>query len=202
MGKTTGGGWNKGLAIGQKRPFTLDQVQLIRMSLKAGEDKRALALFETALSTMLRAVDLLALKVGDVRDNGGIADEFTLRQDKTDDVVTFFLSEAAQEALAAYLADLDDVSLERPLWLGRGNRGISRLRYSQLVKEWAKLAKADPRFYGTHSMRRTQAVFIYKNTANQEAVRQLLGHRKLAHTTRYLGVSRDKVGKIKRLNEM
>ena len=42
--------------------------------------------------------------------------------------------------------------------------------------------------YGTHSMRRTKASIIYKQTGNLRAVQILLGHTKIETTVRYLGV--------------
>jgi len=42
--------------------------------------------------------------------------------------------------------------------------------------------------YGTHSLRRTKASIIYKQTGNLRAVQILLGHTKIESTVRYLGV--------------
>ena len=42
--------------------------------------------------------------------------------------------------------------------------------------------------YGTHSLRRTKAALIYKQTGNLRAVQILLGHSKIETTVRYLGV--------------
>ena len=42
--------------------------------------------------------------------------------------------------------------------------------------------------YGTHSLRRTKAALIYKQTGNLRAVQILLDHTKIESTVRYLGV--------------
>ncbi len=42
--------------------------------------------------------------------------------------------------------------------------------------------------YGTHSLRRTNAAIIYKQTGNLRGVQILLGHPKIESTVRYLGV--------------
>ena len=42
--------------------------------------------------------------------------------------------------------------------------------------------------YGPHSLRRTKASIIYKQTGNPRAVQILLGHTKIESTVRYLGV--------------
>ena len=46
----------------------------------------------------------------------------------------------------------------------------------------------DPSFFGTHSLRRTKATFIYRRTGNLRAVQLLLGHKKIESTMRYLGI--------------
>ena len=49
----------------------------------------------------------------------------------------------------------------------------------------------DSSAYGTHSIRRTKAAQIYKQTGNLRAVQLLLGHTKLESTVRYLGIAVD-----------
>ena len=60
-----------------------------------------------------------------------------------------------------------------------------------MVKGWIALTGADPTEYGTHSLRRTKATLIYRQTKNLRAVQLLLGHRKIESTVRYLGVDVD-----------
>jgi integrase len=50
---------------------------------------------------------------------------------------------------------------------------------------------ADPAEYGTHSLRRTKATLIYRQTKSLRAVQLLLGHRTIESTVRYLGVHVD-----------
>ena len=45
--------------------------------------------------------------------------------------------------------------------------------------------------FGTHSLRRTKATFIYRQTGNLRTVQLLLGHTKIESTVRYLGVEVD-----------
>jgi site-specific recombinase XerC len=49
----------------------------------------------------------------------------------------------------------------------------------------------DSSAYGTHTMRRTKVVQIYRRTGNLRAVQLLLGHTKLESTVRYLGIEVD-----------
>ena len=49
----------------------------------------------------------------------------------------------------------------------------------------------DPKLFGTHSLRRTEATLIYRRTGNLRAVQLLLGHTKIESTVRYLGIEVD-----------
>ncbi|WP_407078781.1 hypothetical protein [Xanthomonas sp. WHRI 10208] len=52
-------------------------------------------------------------------------------------------------------------------------------------------AGLDSGSYGTRTMRRTNALLIYRRTRNLRAVQLLLGHTKLESTVRYLGIEVD-----------
>ena len=65
--------WNKGLKVGKRDGLAPDQVKRIR-GLLAGRGVpglRELALFSTAIDTMLHGQDLLNLVVGDVQSRNG-----------------------------------------------------------------------------------------------------------------------------------
>jgi integrase len=61
-------------------------------------------------------------------------------------------------------------------------------QYTRIVSSWVAGIGLDPSQYGTHSMRRTKATLIYRQTKNLRAVQLLLGHSKLDSTVRYLGI--------------
>jgi integrase len=65
--------WNKGLQIGKRDGFTPDQVKRIRGVLRdrGVPGLRDLALFSTAIDTMLHGYNLLTLVVGDVQSRNG-----------------------------------------------------------------------------------------------------------------------------------
>ena len=68
---------------------------------------------------------------------------------------------------------------------------MSTRNYARLVAEWIAGIGLDPRFFGTHSLRRTKAALIYRRTGNLRAVQLLLGHRRIESTARYLGIEID-----------
>lgn len=59
------------------------------------------------------------------------------------------------------------------------------------MKTWTSDIGLDTRSYGTHSLRRTRASLIYKQTKNLRAVQLLLGHSKMESTVRCLGIDVD-----------
>jgi len=69
--------------------------------------------------------------------------------------------------------------------------GLTTRQYARLVQEWVASIGLDPAKFGTHSLRRTKAVLIYRCTGNLRAVQPLLGHSKIGSTVRYLGIEVD-----------
>lgn len=65
---------------------------------------------------------------------------------------------------------------------------LSTRQYARLVDEWVSGIGLRREEFGTHSLRRTKAALIYKQTGNLRAVQILLGHTKIESTVRYLGV--------------
>lgn len=65
---------------------------------------------------------------------------------------------------------------------------VSTRQYARIVHQWVTAIGLDSTVYGTHTMRRTKATLIYKQTKNLRAVQLLLGHPKLESTVRYLGI--------------
>ena len=80
-------------------------------------------------------------------------------------------------------------------FLFTGRRGVERSlstrQYARLLSDWVAGIGLDPALFGTHSLRRTKATLIYRQTGNLRAVQILLGHSKVESTVRYLGVEVD-----------
>ena len=190
------GPWNKGKSVGQMAPFTPAQVQVIRSLLQTEGKVRDLALFNVGIDTMLRASDLLALTVADVTDHqGAIVSEIQLRQQKTNQGHLVALSPATQDSLADWLLASGKRGTDY-VWTSIGNRKtdghLSRGQYANLVKQWAELARLNPKRHSTHSIRRTKSAVIYEQTQNLAACQQLLGHKSIGSTAVYLGVDQRK----------
>ena len=184
--------WNKGCLIGPKRPLKPKEVWAIRVRLQLEGRKRDLALFNLAIDSKLRGCDVVAVRVDDVAPSGYAIDRATIRQKKTGRPVRFELTDQTRLAIDEYLR-LTERKPGQLLFAGRrdGPRGLTTRQYARLVQEWVASIGLDPAKFGTHSLRRTKAVLIYRRTGNLRAVQLLLGHSKIESTVRYLGIEVD-----------
>ena len=184
--------WNKGKLLGAKPPLRPKHVWAIRTRLMIEGRSRDLAMFNLAIDSKLRGCDVVALKVEDVAPNGYAIDRATIRQRKTGSPVKFELTEQTREAVDGYLRALGKKPNEFLFTSRRDKgRGMTTRQYARLVSEWIAGIGLEPRFFGTHSLRRTKATLIYRRTGNLRAVQILLGHTKIESTVRYLGVEVD-----------
>ena len=181
--------WNQGKTVGQRRPFTPREAQVIRYAIEQEQNLRYLALFNTAIDTMLRSSDLLALKVEDVTDpTGEVIEEIVLQQQKTNTGNLVDLSEKTCLTVERWIAISFKLTDDYLFTGARRHSPLSHSQYTRLVKKWATYARLDPRYYSTHSLRRTKSSVIYEKTRNLAVCRELLDHKSIGSTAVYLGV--------------
>src|SRR3546814_15205398 len=101
-------------------------------------------------------------------------------QQKTGRPVQFELMSDARGSLLAWL-ERRGGSVEDYAFPSRIDHSthMSTRQYSRLVDEWVTAVGLRSEDYGTHSMRRTQADYIYKDTGHLLAVHIILGHTKI-----------------------
>jgi integrase len=175
-------------SVSQARRQIMEQDQ-VPVSQKPSRD---LVLFNLAIDSKLRGCDVVAVQVDDVAPSGYAMDRATIRQKKTGRPVRFELTDQTRQAIDEYLR-LTGRKPGQFLFAGRGDgsRGLTTRQYARLVQEWVASIGLDPAKFGTHSLRRTKAVLIYRRTGNLRAVQLLLGHSKIESTVRYLGIEVD-----------
>jgi len=182
----------KGVVVGPRHPFTPSNVRRIKALLAKRGDAgiRDLALFSTAIDTMLHASDLLSLTVKDVRQRDQkMRDTLKVTTAGKGAVVHCTLSKETQSVLESWInssAMKPRDYLFTPSTNGHATP-LSARQLIRLVKSWAAGIGLEPRAYGTESLRRTRATHILSKTGNLEAVRLLLGHSDIGTTARYLG---------------
>ncbi len=183
--------WNKGREAGQRPPLSLSQVTRIKKLLAKRGDAglRDVALFSTAIDTMLHAQDLLGLTVKDVRNrNRVMRDTLELTTTTYGQSVQCVLSKTTMSILNKWIKQ----SAKKPsdyLFTGRRGGGLTPMsarQLSRLVKTWTDGIGLDASSYGNESLRRTRSIYILNKTGNMEAVRIMLGLADIRATARYL----------------
>lgn len=147
------------------------------------------ALFDTAIDSKLRGCDLIRLRVGDLVSGNDIRARALVIQRKTGRPVQFEILEPARSSLLKWL-ERRGGTVEDYAFPSRVDHAqhLSTRQYGRLVDEWVAAIGLKASDFGTHSLRRTKAAMIYKQTGNLRAVQILLGHTKIESTVRYLGV--------------
>ena len=184
--------WNKGKIVGQKLAFKLHEIWAIRTRLQIEEQIRDLPLFNLAVDSKLRASDLVRLRVSDVATSGHDFSRAAILQKKTGRPVQFEITPRTRETVEAWI-NTAQLPTKAYLFPSRfhGSLHLSTRQYARLVESWVSNIGLDTSLHGTHSLRRTKASLIYRQTKNLRAIQLLLGHAKLESTVRYLGIEID-----------
>ena len=186
--------WNKGIEVGKRDGFTPAQVRQIRRLLvnRGAPGLRDLALFSTAIDTMLHAQDLLALAVCDVQQrNGSIRSVIEVARAKRRPPVRCALSKMTANVLEKWISATGKKPTNYLFPSRRTANGdpMTSRQLNRLVKLWTVEAGLDPADYSVESLRRAKALHILRGTGDLQAVRALLGHARIESTARYLGLN-------------
>lgn len=181
--------WNKGKLVGQKPPLKLREIWSIRIRLQLANKIKELALFDLAIDSKLRSCDLVKLKIRDILQGSKISKRAKIIQQKTQQPVQFEITKPTREAIRN-LIEHENLRYDDYLFKSRRKKGghISTRNYAHILESWISSIDLNPSDYGTHSLRRTKATLIYRQTKNIRAVQILLGHTKLESTVQYLGI--------------
>ncbi len=190
MPRDYGRPWNKDRTVGSRKALTQTEVRQI-IAQFTDADLHDRCLFLTAIDTMLRASDLLKLRVSDVQhSNGLIKTSFPWRQKKTANGVYPVLTPTTQKALAEWIKAKGKLpehfifTRQKPTDAEPITIGF----YRTLVKQWIEAIGSSSEYYSAHSLRRTKATFMYERGISVELIGRLLGHKSPASTIRYLGI--------------
>ena len=133
--------WNTCRLVGQKRPLKSRDVWTIRARLALDCNKRDLALFNVAIDSKLRACDLVALKISDIRTADEIRERASVVQKKTGRPVQFELTESTRLSVTAWLQDADHQASVF-LFPSRidSSQHLSTRQYARLIHAWIVLS--------------------------------------------------------------
>ena len=164
--------WNAGRKLGSKRALKPQQVWAIRFWLDRERRLRDRAMFDLAIDSKLRGCDVVKIKISELVSGGRVRSRAIVIQQKTGRPVQFALLEHARSSILAWL-ECRGGTLDDFVFPSRTDHThhISTRQYARLVGEWVRGIGLRREDYGTHSLRRTKASIIYKQTGNLRAVR-------------------------------
>lgn len=158
--------------------------------------ERDMAMVTMLLGMGLRLSELVDLNVGNIDfDNSSIK---ITRKGGAERILP--ASNDVIIAIQRYLKTREDVSPQAPLFLSKRGRRISNASVWHLVGKYMHQAQIEKNKLSPHTLRHTFATLLLKQGENILTIKQLLSHRSLRTTERYLHVSnedlKDAVGKI------
>jgi len=166
---------------------------LINKMVKFLEKKnpRDALLFRIGINTILRISDIITLQYDELfDDDGNIRTYLNLHEKKTGKHKRIKLNSLIQEEIIKYVHS-KHLSRNDYLFYSMKNKHkhIDRTNAWRVLKKGANAVGVEN--FGTHSMRKTLAYFIYKSTNNISLVMKMLNHQNPAVTLRYIGIDQD-----------
>ncbi len=174
------------------------RISAIKGNLKK-RDPRNFLLFTLGINTGLRISDILKLKVEDVKDHTGeIKEILDLKEQKTKRQRFIYINDEVKNALEYFFDKTRLYDRERYLFVSevtKENKPISRVRAWQLIQSWCQEVGIKGRV-GTHTLRKTAGYHMRMSGVALELIQEVLGHKSILMTKRYLGITDDEVAKV------
>lgn len=180
------------------RPLDNAEIRKVSDAFSGKYAIRNRSLFMLGVSVGGRISEMIALKVDDVWQNGKSVKDllFDLNIVKGSEVSRAVPvnmdGRQAIEALIAWHTELyGDLNGSRPLFpsrKGQGMKAMTRIAAHNALKEAFEAAGLNGKL-GTHSLRKSYAQRLYEQTNDIYAVQEMLGHKSVVTTQRYLGVN-------------
>ena len=99
--------------------------------------------------------------------------------------------DAIEALIAWHIEQYADIDVTRPLFTsrkGKGMKAMTRIAAHDVLKPAFEAAGLNGKL-GTHSLRKSYAQRLYEQTNDIYAVQEMLGHKSVVTTQRYLGVN-------------
>ena len=174
------------------------RISAIKGNLKK-RDPRDFLLFTLGINTGLRISDILKLKVEDVKDHTGeIKEILDLKEKKTRRQRFIYINNEVKNALEYFFDKTRLYDRDRYLFVSevtKENKPISRVRAWQLIQSWCQEVGIKGRV-GTHTLRKTAGYHMRMSGVALELIQEVLGHKSISMTKRYLGITDDEVAKV------
>ena len=180
------------------RPLDNDEIRLVSACFTGTFEVRNRGLFLLGVSTGGRISELLSLTIGDVYQNRKpvsdlLFDKAIVKGGEVSRAVPVNVD--GRDAIAALIdwhrEKYKTIAKTRPLFPSRNKRGTVAMN-RQTAHDMLKDAFMDAGLNGklaTHSLRKSFAQRVYEQSGDIYLVQELLGHRNVATTQKYIGVN-------------
>ena len=180
------------------RPLDNDEIRRVLTSFTGTYQVRNRGLFMLGVSTGGRISELLSLQIGDVYQNGSAVTDLLFERSivKGGEVsravpVNRDGRHAIDDMIDWHRRHYGDTFEHRPLFPSRHNSGMVPM-HRQTAHDILKKAFIAAGLNGklaTHSLRKSFAQRVYNKSGDIYLVQELLGHRNISTTQKYLGVN-------------
>lgn len=167
------------------RPLTTEEYEQVKNAFDNIRDK---CLFILGTRTGFRISELLSMKVSDVADQRGVYKSVKVKKGymkNKNESREIVLHQEARIAIKEYLMS---VGLDEADWLFPYTRQAA---HNALKKVFNQCGLSGT--LSTHTMRKTFAKNIFKNTNNIYKTKQALGHKDLSTTVKYIVIDQDEI---------
>ena len=148
---------------------------------------RDIAIVTMLIGTGIRLTEMVELNVGDVAfTNGTIKVILKGRNERILPV-----SDSVMTVIRRYLKTREDIEPSAPLFLSKRDRRIDTASVQHLVKKYLKQAHIEKDRLSPHMLRHSFAVALLKQGENVFTVQQLLAHRNIRTTEKYLHLNNE-----------
>ena len=180
------------------RPLDNNEIRLVSACFDGAFEVRNRGLFMLGVSTGGRISELLSLSIGEVWQNQQpvsdlLFDRTIVKGGEVSRAVPVNSDgRNAIEALIGWHQErYNNTDADRPLFPSRNGRGAKPMsrRTAHDVLKTAFIAAGLNGHLATHSLRKSFAQRLYEKTNDIFAVQEMLGHRNVATTQKYLGVN-------------
>lgn len=154
------------------------------------KSERDYVLFMTGIYLGRRITDMLAFRVRDVKGKNYIY----FREGKTGKEARIAINDELKKIYKDYTKNKKDYEFLFQSRQGK-NKPITRQRVWQILNEAADYFSYKDHI-GCHTLRKTFGYWLYKDTKDAVAIKDLLNHSDISVTKRYIGVTQDSKDKI------
>ena len=180
------------------RPLDNNEIRLVSACFDGSFEVRNRGLFMIGVSTGGRISELLSLTIGDVYQNGSavsdlLFDKSIVKGGEVSRAVPVNIDgrAAIDDLIGWHRERYNTTHASRPLFPSRNKNGsvaMNRQTAHEMLKK-AFLAAGLNGKLATHSLRKSFAQRVYEQSGDIYLVQELLGHRNVATTQKYIGIN-------------